>query len=110
MSQPKPIPNENPHIVDRLIVKLLERKQVGIERYGVTLQAFNGRNSLQDLAEELQDASIYVLQALEEKEVLMEAIANLLYTHDNPDSESPSDFFDAIENLRVVYQKLLVEK
>lgn len=66
--QPEPIKNENPHIVDLVIEDMKERKELGIRRYGTALQAFNGREALQDLYEELQDACIYIKQVLEEKD------------------------------------------
>lgn len=43
------------------------RKAVGLERYGTLLQANNGRDSLQDLYEELLDAATYVRQLIEER-------------------------------------------
>lgn len=39
-----------------------ERREVGIKRYGVTLQAYNGRNSIEDLISELLDALAYTEQ------------------------------------------------
>ncbi len=39
------------------------RKQLGLERYKVILQAYNGRDSLLDLYEELEDAVVYAKQA-----------------------------------------------
>lgn len=44
------------------------RRQVGIERYGVPLQAGNGRDNRRDLIEELLDAAVY---AWAENEVTM---------------------------------------
>jgi hypothetical protein len=45
---------------------LLDRQRVGIKRYGTALQAFNGRNALQDLYDEILDGCVYARQALEE--------------------------------------------
>lgn len=42
------------------------REQVGIERYGTTLQAFNGRDALRDAYEELLDGATYARQAMAE--------------------------------------------
>jgi hypothetical protein len=53
-----------------LVIKDMEaRHQLGIERYGTPLQPHNGRNSLQDVYEELLDACVYIKQhLLEQKE------------------------------------------
>jgi hypothetical protein len=64
--QPKPIKNNNKPIVDLVVKDMKERKKQGIETYGVALQAFNGRNALQDAYEEALDLSIYLKQVLEE--------------------------------------------
>ncbi len=48
---------------------ILERLNLGIERYGTPLQPFNGRDARRDLIEELLDALFYVTQLyLEEKD------------------------------------------
>ena len=67
MTQPDPIKNNNPAIVDLVLADLKKRKKLGIERYGVALQAFNGRNALLDAYEEALDLCIYLKQALEEQ-------------------------------------------
>ena len=63
--QPPPIPNTSTPIVDLVVTDLFERKQIGIERYGVPLQANNGRDSPVDLYQELLDAVMYIRQAIE---------------------------------------------
>lgn len=65
--QPKPIKNKNPHIVDLVVKDMKERKKQGIKTYGVALQAFNGRDALQDAYEEALDLAIYLKQAMEER-------------------------------------------
>lgn len=65
--QPDPVKNNNPAIVDLVVTDMLERKRVGIERYGVPLQANNGRNALVDAYEEALDLCMYLKQALEEQ-------------------------------------------
>lgn len=54
------------HLRDQVAADLLTRKQVGLERYGSLLQAHNGRDSLRDLYEELQDAAVYARTRLAE--------------------------------------------
>jgi hypothetical protein len=49
-----------------LIADMRERDRIGVERYGVRLQAHNGRNALVDAYQELLDALAYLRQALEE--------------------------------------------
>ena len=47
-------------IVEKVVGKFLERSQVGITKYGTTLENNNKDNYLVHLQEELMDASIYV--------------------------------------------------
>ena len=46
-------------IPPRVLDLMRERRQVGIDRYGVPLQRGNGRDGLRDLLEELLDAVAY---------------------------------------------------
>ena len=46
MTQPDPIKNDNPAIVDLVVKDLEERKSMGIQGYGVALQKNNGRDML----------------------------------------------------------------
>lgn len=64
--QPNPKKNKNPPIVDLVIKDMLSRKKLGKKRYGVYLQAGNGRNALQDAYEEALDLCMYLKQAMEE--------------------------------------------
>ena len=75
-SNPPPIPNNSKPIVDEVVEDILtsggegadrdliqdfwERKRFGIEKYGVALQAKNGRNYLLDAYEESLDQAIYL--------------------------------------------------
>lgn len=45
---------------------LARRKQVGLERYGQMLQAFNGRDAARDAREEVLDLLVYLRQVIEE--------------------------------------------
>lgn len=65
--QNKPIPNSNPHITDLVIEDMKKRKEEGIRRYGVPLQAGNGRDALQDAYEEALDLCQYIRQYIEER-------------------------------------------
>lgn len=70
MDQPKPVVNEQALIVNKVIEDLNLRKEVGIQRYGVALQPFNGRNALQDAYEEALDLTQYLKQVIIENEKL----------------------------------------
>jgi len=67
VDQPPPVPNDKPAIVDLVIADMLERKRIGIERYGMPLQPFNGRDALIDWYQELLDAVMYARQMVEER-------------------------------------------
>jgi hypothetical protein len=54
---------------DLVIEDMKRRAVLGLERYGVPLQPLNGRSSLQDLYEELQDACFYVRNEIEERKI-----------------------------------------
>lgn len=81
--QQPPVPNDGPSLHDlaiddirrcmatssekeAAIALMLERKRIGLERYGSLLQAGNGRDARRDLSEELADAAVYALQIIEE--------------------------------------------
>lgn len=67
-----PIVNEGPCIQDLVIADIEQRKQVGVERYGTTLQPFNGRSSSRDAYEEALDLTQYMKQMdIEFKKVIV---------------------------------------
>lgn len=68
--------------------RVAERQREGIGRYGVSLQAHNGRDALLDLDDEIVDAIQYARQALAELE------------HDRPDHQD-------LPRLRSLYDDLL---
>lgn len=68
LRQPPPIPNDQPSVQDLVITDILNRKQTGIQKYGTSLQAFNGRDSLMDAYQEALDLCQYLRQALEERD------------------------------------------
>lgn len=61
----------NKDIADLVIEDIKKRKVMGEEKYGVPLRPFNGRDAIQDLYEELLDATQYIRQYIEETEVLL---------------------------------------
>lgn len=68
VDQSPPIENDRPAIADLVIADIQERKRIGIERYGVALQAHNGRDALVDAYQESLDLSKYLRQEIEERD------------------------------------------
>jgi hypothetical protein len=66
-------------IVENVVSKYLERSQVGITKYGTTLENNNKDNYLKHLQEELMDATLY----LEKIMYLNQEITNLVRDHSN---------------------------
>ncbi|MCH9637778.1 MAG: hypothetical protein K0U16_07540 [Gammaproteobacteria bacterium] len=66
--QPAPEPNESRPIWDLVIEDMRERDQEGRRRYGVPLQAHNGRDPLVDAYQEALDLAVYLRQAIEERD------------------------------------------
>jgi hypothetical protein len=58
--QPLPAVNDSPDIQSMVVADIIQRRQVGIERYGTALQAHNGRDMLRDAYEEALDLAIYL--------------------------------------------------
>ena len=57
-------------IVENVVDKYLERSQVGITKYGTTLETNNKDNYLKHLQEELMDATLYIEKLMSlEKEI-----------------------------------------
>ena len=67
MRQPKPRRNDSRPIIDMVVEDLHRRADAGEVKYETRLQAFNGLDPLVDLYEELQDATLYVRQEIEER-------------------------------------------
>lgn len=65
-AQPPPRRTCGPSMHDLVVEDLMRRKALGLERYRVPLQAFNGRDAALDLREELLDAVVYSRQISEE--------------------------------------------
>lgn len=67
VEQPAPTPNTRRPVWQMVIDDMLKRDEFGLRRYGTPLQAFNGRDALQDAYEEALDLVVYLRQALEER-------------------------------------------
>jgi len=64
---------------EKLLELFQERRKVGIERYGTPLQAFNGRNVVEDLLAEKFDALAYIEQTMIEKPELVSIMLTMFY-------------------------------
>ncbi len=58
-------------IVENVVDKYLERSQVGITKYGTTLQRNNTDSYLKHLQEELMDATLYIEKLISLKEEMI---------------------------------------
>ena len=66
-------------IVENVVSKYLERSQVGITKYGTTLENNNKDNYLKHLQEELMDATLYLQKLMS----LDKEITKLVRKHSN---------------------------
>ena len=76
--EPMPAKNDERAIWDLVIDDMKQRDEIGQERYKTRLQPFNGRNSLNDLFQELLDAVAYVRQSIVERQEMIDTLK--LYT------------------------------
>lgn len=59
-----PVASDSPSMHDVAKTLLDARKELGIKRYGIALQANNGRNAAQDCLEEALDVAVYASQVM----------------------------------------------
>lgn len=67
-SQPMPTPNKSESVQEQVIKDIRIRMGIGIQRYGTLLQPNNGRDALLDAYEEALDLTMYLKQALLERD------------------------------------------
>jgi hypothetical protein len=65
--QPAPRPTDGRPVWELVVEDMHARDQLGRARYGVALQAHNGRDALRDAYEEALDLAVYLRQAIEER-------------------------------------------
>lgn len=65
--QQLPVKNDSASVQSMVRDDLFQREQVGVDRYGTALQAFNGRDSGLDAYEEALDLTCYLRQMREER-------------------------------------------
>lgn len=69
----QPPPQQSDGDVWLLVIEdMKQRRQVGIDRYGTPLQAFNGRKPLVDAYQEVLDQAVYLRQKIEEDSACMD--------------------------------------
>lgn len=66
--QPAPTPNDMPAVWHQVIADMRARNNLGLRRYGMMLQPFNGRDALRDAYEEALDLAVYLRQAIMERD------------------------------------------
>ena len=66
--QPSPVGNDLPAVWDLVVSDMLDRDQVGRQRYGTPLQPHNGRDALVDAYQEALDLAVYLRQAIFERD------------------------------------------
>jgi len=66
--QPKSIPSESPFMWDLVLKDIDERDKMGEKKHGVRLRAHNGRDVLKDAYQEALDLTVYLRQALYERD------------------------------------------
>jgi hypothetical protein len=65
-------------VQDRVIADMQESKRVGLERYGSVLKTFNGRQTIQDVHEEVRDLFVYLTQVRMEAEADRDALVHVV--------------------------------
>ena len=69
INKPQPMPTSSSgDITELVIADLKARRELGIAKYGTTLQAFNGRDALIDAYQEALDLVQYLRQAISERD------------------------------------------
>ncbi len=86
---------------DDLIRDMKERDKIGREKYGVPLQAGNGRNHLVDAAQELLDHAVYLRAFLDERGIDPDGLQQPTFKRELTKQEELAVglFRDTIENL-----------
>jgi hypothetical protein len=67
-AQKAPVANSNPKVWDLVVEDMRERDVFGLVKYGVRLQAGNGRDALLDAYQEALDLVVYLRQAIYERD------------------------------------------
>lgn len=66
--EPDPKRNNAPAVWDLVISDMQDRDNFGLQRYATRLQPHNGRDALKDAYQEALDLTVYLRQALYERD------------------------------------------
>lgn len=66
--QKEPEKSNSPAMWDLVMQDMQDRNKQGTEKYGVSLQAHNGRDALVDAYQEALDLCVYLRQAIYERD------------------------------------------
>ncbi len=80
----------------------------GMDKYGVVLSTFNGRDAGQDAVEELVDLSVYITQLRMEHQAYREILACIIY--DNPQIVLPESVAWSVFGTDFTSQKIIDTK
>jgi hypothetical protein len=72
VAQKMPKKNKSPAMWDLVMADIKERDKNGKAKYGVRLQAFNGRDATIDAYQEVLDLIVYFRQLVEEKKEVVD--------------------------------------
>jgi hypothetical protein len=68
-TQPKPVRGEfSESVTDAVMADLIKRRETGVKKYGIELLSFNGRDALLEAYQESLDLTMYLKQALMERD------------------------------------------
>lgn len=81
--EPPPVEGEG-DMWEEVIADMVERRSVGIERYGTPLQRWNGRNAANDAYQEVLDLAVYLRQFVTERQILAQLAALVRNGYDAP--------------------------
>ncbi len=73
LEQPMPTANNEPAVWDLVMADFKNRDRIGVARYHVRLQPFNGRDYCRDAYEELLDGAVYIRGLMYERQHQMAA-------------------------------------
>jgi hypothetical protein len=68
--EPPPVANNNEPVWSMVVSDMLARDKMGIEKYGLPLRPFDGRDSLWDAYQEALDLAVYLRKAIYERDNL----------------------------------------
>jgi hypothetical protein len=83
--------------------EMLSRKEFGLKKYETILQAYNGREPINDMIDELGDALVYAKQSLIETEAWKES-------EDSYERVDRSEMEEVYESLLYIYRNFIERK